>query len=307
MKNNLVIVVTMVLIIALAGLSIHTNLTLKYLGRENSLLEKKLFALAEEKTALTQDLLLAQKDILEETRLRQKAYNSLAGNVTELSGALRELSNKIGMLQADQDGLAGNMTKLGNNLFNPSEIYNKTSKALVTVYADLTGAGFVFGGGNLVVTAYHIVHGEPGDIVWVKPPNVGGVFWPRSLPGKIVKVKPEWDLALIELEEPLAEPLKPANARNLSVGEPVIIVGTPNGLESSISAGIISGFNRSFDGFFPSVKFTQFDASIYRGNSGGAVLNRAGEVIGMVNGSFEGSGFGFAVPVRYITDFLKEK
>ncbi len=110
--------------------------------------------------------------------------------------------------------------------------------------------------------------------------------------------------------EVLPELFLPATLGNpgaLRVGDEAYVVGNPFGLYSSMSAGVISGFDRVFQppGTAPSIEgLIQVDAAVNPGNSGGPLLNRAGHVVGIVTGIINPTdesffvGIGFAVPIN---------
>jgi S1-C subfamily serine protease len=125
---------------------------------------------------------------------------------------------------------------------------------------------------------------------------------------QVVSSQPEKDIAVLQAET-LPELFVPAtlgNANALQVGDDAYVVGNPFGLYSSMSAGVISGFDRIFQP--PNTKdviqgLIQVDAAINPGNSGGPLLNRYGEVVGIVTGIINPTedsffvGIGFAVPI----------
>jgi serine protease Do len=91
---------------------------------------------------------------------------------------------------------------------------------------------------------------------------------------------------------------------DLNVGDGVFAVGNPLGLERSVSQGIISTLNRNFEGLV----YLQTDAAINPGNSGGPLFNMKGEVVGVTNMGFRGTdNLGFAIPVPYVKDFLRNR
>jgi S1-C subfamily serine protease len=125
---------------------------------------------------------------------------------------------------------------------------------------------------------------------------------------RMISSQPEKDIAVLQAET-LPELFIPAtlgNANSLQVGDDAYVVGNPFGLYSSMSAGVISGFDRTFQP--PNTKqviqgLIQVDAAINPGNSGGPLLNRYGEVVGIVTGIVNPTeesffvGIGFAVPI----------
>jgi len=126
--------------------------------------------------------------------------------------------------------------------------------------------------------------------------------------GAIVSAQPENDIAVLQTTT-MPETWFPATLGNpgaMRVGDEAYVVGNPFGLYSSMSEGIISGFNRTFqppNGKQPIEGLIQFDAAANPGNSGGPLLNRNGHVIGIVTGIINPTnesffvGIGFAVPI----------
>jgi S1-C subfamily serine protease len=121
--------------------------------------------------------------------------------------------------------------------------------------------------------------------------------------------EPENDIAVLKADKLPAQvvPAVLGNPRTMHVGDEVYAVGNPFGLFSSISAGVISGFNRSFQPRNSNLNLTgliQIDAAVNPGNSGGPLLNRNGEVIGIVEGLVNPTdqnffvGIGFAIPIN---------
>lgn len=127
-------------------------------------------------------------------------------------------------------------------------------------------------------------------------------------PAAILEARPELDIALLAplLPPTLIAPAVLGNPRAIRVGDEAYVVGHPLGLYASMSAGVISGFDRTFrppDGGPRLEGLIQFDAAVNPGNSGGPLLNRNGHVIGVVTGLANPTdqnvfiGIGFAVPI----------
>ncbi|MGQ0600633.1 MAG: S1C family serine protease [Anaerolineales bacterium] len=127
--------------------------------------------------------------------------------------------------------------------------------------------------------------------------------------GQIVAEQPENDIAVVRADQ-LPTVLVPATLGNpgaLHVGDEAYVVGNPFGLYSSMSAGVISGFDRTFQPETSSRRIEgliQIDAAVNPGNSGGPLLNRYGQVVGIVTGIVNPTeqevfiGIGFAVPIN---------
>jgi S1-C subfamily serine protease len=126
--------------------------------------------------------------------------------------------------------------------------------------------------------------------------------------GVIADSQPEKDIAVLQAETPppMFLPATIGNAGALQVGDEAYVVGNPFGLYSSMSAGVISGFNRTFKppGSSQVIEgLIQVDAAVNPGNSGGPLLNRYGHVVGIVTGIINPTddsffiGIGFAVPI----------
>ncbi len=126
---------------------------------------------------------------------------------------------------------------------------------------------------------------------------------------QVVAQQPENDIAVLRADQPPAQ-LVPAvlgNPRAMQVGDEAYVVGNPLGLYSSMSAGVISGFDRSFKSPHTDQRLQgliQIDAAVNPGNSGGPLLNRAGQVVGIVTALVNPTGqdvfigIGFAVPIN---------
>jgi S1-C subfamily serine protease len=126
---------------------------------------------------------------------------------------------------------------------------------------------------------------------------------------EVADKQPDHDIAVLRADNPPAQliPAVLGNPNAMQVGDEAYVVGNPFGLYSSMSAGVISGFDRSFESPENNVKLKgliQIDAAVNPGNSGGPLLNRDGQVIGIVEGIANPDGqdvfigIGFAVPIN---------
>jgi S1-C subfamily serine protease len=159
-----------------------------------------------------------------------------------------------------------------------------------------TGSGFVYDAEGHIVTNYHVVENAEELSVTLAD---GEVY-----PAEIVGVDPSNDLAVVRIDvENLPQPVALGDSDGLRVGEFVVAIGNPFGLERTLTVGVISSLGRviqSPDGRFIG-EAIQTDAAINPGNSGGPLLDLEGRVIGVnsqiISPSRASAGIGFAVPV----------
>ncbi|MFM7075888.1 MAG: trypsin-like peptidase domain-containing protein [Planctomycetaceae bacterium] len=156
------------------------------------------------------------------------------------------------------------------------------------------GSGVIIDASGIVLTNNHVVEGA--DSVTVELGDG------REFKAGDIKTDPKSDLAVLRLLDADGLPVaKLGDSDKLEIGDWVIAIGNPFELETTVSAGIISGKGREL-GSVERAKFLQTDAAINPGNSGGPLVNLAGEVIGINtaiasnNGSYQG--VGFAIPVN---------
>ena len=132
----------------------------------------------------------------------------------------------------------------------------------------------------------------------------------RSIKGKVVGRDPNTDLALVQINAENLHALPLGDSDKMQVGDWVLAIGAPFGLEQSVTQGIISAKGRSSVGIVPYEEFLQTDAAINPGNSGGPLVNMHGEVIGINTAIVTGGmaagymGVGFAIPTTMIKELL---
>ncbi len=152
------------------------------------------------------------------------------------------------------------------------------------------GSGFIISKEGYILTNNHVV--EDADQIKVK--LAGG----KEFDAKVIGRDPKTDLALIKIAGDDLQPLTLGNSDDLKVGNWVVAVGSPFGLEQTVTAGIVSAKGRVI-GSGPYDNFIQTDASINPGNSGGPLINLQGEVVGINTAIIaSGQGIGFAIPIN---------
>jgi serine protease Do len=161
------------------------------------------------------------------------------------------------------------------------------------------GSGFIIDREGFIVTNNHVV--ENADQIKVRLADE------QEFDAKVIGRDPKTDLALIQIEGAQnLYPLKMGDSEKLEVGSWVLAVGSPFGLEQTVTAGIVSAKGR-FIGAGPYDDFIQTDASINPGNSGGPLLNMNGEVVGINTAIVaQGQGIGFAIPVNLAQNIIAQ-
>ena len=163
------------------------------------------------------------------------------------------------------------------------------------------GSGFVVNGDGYVVSNNHVVDGA--SEIRVKLSDG------REFPAKVLGRDPKTDLALLKIEVTGLPTIPMGDSEALQVGEPVMAIGNPFGLEQTVTTGIVSGTGRVIGGG-PYDDFIQTDASINPGNSGGPLINSRGQAVGINAAIFSQTGgsigIGFAIPVNLAKPVLTQ-
>lgn len=163
------------------------------------------------------------------------------------------------------------------------------------------GSGFIIAEDGVIVTNAHVVAGADRVTVALKTGE--------KHEAEVIGADRATDLAVLKIDVDGLEALSFGQSGELRVGEPVVAVGNPFGLGQSVTTGIVSALGRDIQAG-PFDNFIQTDAAINRGNSGGPLLNEAGEVIGINTAIFSPSGgsvgLGFAVPSDLAVEIVAE-
>ena len=172
------------------------------------------------------------------------------------------------------------------------------------------GSGFIISPDGYVLTAAHVVEDAEGFTVTL----LDARGWPEEVPATLVGSDPLTDCALLKLKTDRKLPsLTLGSARDVDIADWVVVIGSPYGLERSVSVGVVSAKGRT--DIIPGsrttfVDYIQTDAAINPGNSGGPMLGLDGKVVGIANAvNTTGQGIGFAIPVdvaRAVLDDLRQ-
>ncbi|MDB6059259.1 MAG: Peptidase and chymotrypsin/Hap [Verrucomicrobiales bacterium] len=165
------------------------------------------------------------------------------------------------------------------------------------------GSGFFINEDGYLITNFHVTEGETQISVEVYHSKNGELERKSYKQVRIVALNKFADLALLKIEEKDAKfvPVALGDSEQLAVGERVFAIGSPLGLERTVTEGIISTKTRQFQGDL----YLQTTAQINPGNSGGPLFNMRGEVVGVTNMKITfGEGLGFAIPIEAVKFFL---
>jgi serine protease Do len=163
------------------------------------------------------------------------------------------------------------------------------------------GSGVIASADGYVVTNFHVVRGADAIVVRLADQS--------EFQAKLVGTDPKTDLALLKIEGRGLPAMPFGNSDRLEVGEPVMAIGNPFGLDQTVTTGIVSAKER-FIGSGPYDDFIQTDASVNPGNSGGPLIDVRGALVGINSAIFSQTGgsvgIGFAIPVNIAKDVLRQ-
>jgi serine protease DegS len=160
----------------------------------------------------------------------------------------------------------------------------------------------VMNGDGYVITNHHVIAGMR-DLQVVL---VDG----RTAPASLVGTDPDTDIALLRIELPDLPRIRVGRSDQLRVGDVVLAIGNPFSIGQTVTQGIVSGTGRGQLGLSQFENFIQTDAAINVGNSGGALVNAQGELVGINTAFFsrrlDSEGIGFAIPVNLVRGVMQD-
>jgi serine protease Do len=169
------------------------------------------------------------------------------------------------------------------------------------------GSGFFINADGYLITNFHVIESETEISVEVYHQHNDLLDRETYKQVKIIAINKFHDLALLKIEDKNASRFKYVTLGNsdaLSVGDSVFAIGSPMGLERTVTSGIVSTKTRQLEGEL----YLQTSAQINPGNSGGPLFNLGGEVVGVTNMKITfGEGLGFAIPVELVKNFLEHR
>ena len=199
-------------------------------------------------------------------------------------------------------------TLLASPARDVSSLVKQIGEAVVQVRTpEGLGSGFFINADGYLITNFHVIEGETEISVEVYHQKDGQLQRDTYKKVRIVAINKFHDLALLHIEDKDAPKFKfvtLGSSDALSVGDSVFAIGSPLGLERTVTQGIISTKTRQLEGEL----YLQTSTQINPGNSGGPLFNLAGEVVGVTNMKITfGEGLGFAIPVELVRSFLDHR
>jgi len=200
----------------------------------------------------------------------------------------------------------GQPTSSDGNL-SVQSIYRLAYKGVVEITAGQgQGSGFVYDGDGHILTNAHVVEGST---------SVSVKFWNgKTYDAQVVGTDASTDLAVLKVNAPVSEllPLSLGDSSKLVVGDTVVAIGSPFGLEGTVTSGIVSALHREMTSpnHFAIDNSIQTDAAINHGNSGGPLLDAQGKVVGITSqiesNSGGNEGVGFAIPSNTVSSIASQ-
>ncbi|MDO9226010.1 MAG: Do family serine endopeptidase [Pseudomonadota bacterium] len=164
------------------------------------------------------------------------------------------------------------------------------------------GSGVIVSADGYILTNHHVV--EAADEIQVALPDG------KTLPAKVVGTDPETDVAVLKVQHAQLPAITFAKQDGISVGDVVLAIGNPFGVGQTVTMGIVSALGRSHLGINTFENYIQTDAAINPGNSGGALVDAAGNLVGVNTAIFSRSGgslgIGFAIPVSIVRQVMDQ-
>ena len=231
------------------------------------------------------------KNIMDLQTDNQSKLNELTLNIIQTEVELNLMGSQIGSIDKEIDFLK---TSAGEDF---SGIIEDAVKSVVTIRTDISqGTGFIIDSEGYIVTNYHIIENARSSGIYTDGSKMHEV--------SILGYNPTLDIALLKISGNY-DSLKLADSDDVQIGERVIAIGNPLGLQFSVSEGIVSNTHQigptGIEGYI------QTDAALNPGNSGGPLINKKGKVIGINNFKIkETEGLGFALESNYIKDTVNE-
>jgi len=232
-------------------------------------------------------------------------YNDLNSGITDIHSKITELTEVLIETQSNVNSLGTHVTSINEefDLLKASAgddfsgIIENSVKSVVTIMTDISqGTGFIISEEGYVITNAHVLSGAK-EVTAIN-------YNQEMLNTEFIGYDQNFDIALLKITGNYNK-LNFANSDDVSIGEQVIAIGNPLGLQFSVTKGIVSAVHR--EGINGEEAYIQTDAALNPGNSGGPLINKQGEVIGINNFKVSsGESLGFALESNYIKEVVND-
>lgn len=250
---------------------------------------------------LQQNLTLKDKVDVKYTEIKRSSNDSTkqlrkidyTNNGSEFQNIARQVTPTVVYIEASVPLSEADLPKDGNHNFG-DDFWNKI---LPKREVETVGSGVLISSNGYILTNNHVVEGAEDNEVTVT------LYDKRNFTGHIIGTDSSTDLAVVKIDGKQLPSITVGNSDQLQVGDWVLAIGNPFRLRSTVTAGIVSALGRDvsiLDDRMGVEDFIQTDAAINRGNSGGALVNANGDLVGIntaiatETGNYEG--YGFAIP-----------
>ena len=227
------------------------------------------------------------------TKLNQLTFNLIKAqtNIRDLNQDLGNINQELGSIGEEFDLLKASASA------DFSGIIEEVVKSVVTVKTDVSqGTGFIIDERGYIITNAHVLAGGTKLLV--------SDYEQNNFETEFIGYNSEFDIALLKISGSFKK-LELDNSNNIQIGEKVIAIGNPLGLQFSVSEGIVSGVHRL--GLNNMEVYIQTDAALNPGNSGGPLINKNGKVIGINNFKISGGeSLGFALESNHFRDTINK-
>lgn len=252
----------------------------------------------------------------------QFAYSYLnKDDSSESSGENASSGKSVTILESDRESVAVNTASVeSGEEMTAAEVYASNVNSTVGITVDITtnyfgytttaaasGSGFILTEDGYILTNYHVI--EDGSNITVT------MYDDTSYAAEVVGYDESNDIAVIKVDAEDLTPVVLGSSDNLNVGDSVIAIGNPLGeLTFSLTSGTVSALGREVTLSNGTMTLIQTDCAINSGNSGGALFNMYGEVVGITNAKYSGSGssseasidnIGFAIPIDSVRSMVE--
>ena len=281
MKTNLLLSLIIIVLVIQLGFITHQHQSIKVLDDEVVSLDSAVNSLAQE-LGLT----------------KIELQGEIQDKYTQQQGDISKLTADVIKTQEDLEAQSEQLKKIKGSVSDDfSNVIDDTIEGVVSIITDVSGgSGFIITNEGYVVTNYHVINGAKRISVVPYEDSAKTI--------ELIGYDIEMDIALLKIKGDYI-PLSFGNSDNVEIGEKVIAMGNPFGLSFSVTEGIISSLHRI--GSNGLKVYTQTDVPLNPGNSGGPLINKQGEVIGINNFKIgEAESLGFALESNQAVETINE-